>query len=77
MQSLREHARATEDRHKIGVPTPPRHDVHVQVINDACPGAFAKVQSDVEPLRFCRGAQKRLRVHYQILKLDNFVLTKQ
>ncbi len=49
----------------------------MQVIDDARARAFTEVQSDVEPFSSCRGAQKHLRVHYQIPKLDDFVFAKR
>src|SRR5882672_9571763 len=65
-QTIREHARAADDRHEVRVAGPARHDVDVQVIGHTGAGALAEIQTDVESLRLYRGTQKRLRVDDQV-----------
>src|SRR5438093_11022206 len=65
-QTFRERACAGNDRHEIRVTAPAWHDVNVQMIGNTCARALANVQTDVEPLRLGRRAQKRLRMHHHI-----------
>src|SRR5512133_215388 len=76
-QTIREHARAANDRHEVRVAGPARDDVDVQVIGNTCSRALAEIQTDVESLRLYRGAQKRLRVNYQIPELNDFILAER
>src|SRR5882724_8240765 len=47
------------------------------MIGHTCARAFANIHTDIEPLRLCRVAQKRLRMHDQIPKLNDFIVTKR
>ena len=49
-QFFRQHAHLADDRHEVGVAVPARHEVHVQVIDDARAGRTAEVDADVDAL---------------------------
>ena len=50
-QLFRQHAHVADHRHEVGVAVPARHQVHVQVIDDARAGGPAEVHADVDALR--------------------------
>src|SRR5437773_11630160 len=76
-QAFRKDPGSGDDRHEIRITTPARHDMNMQMIENTCARAFANIQANVKPLRSCRGAQKRLGMHDQIPKLDDFVLAER
>ena len=47
---LRQHSRAADDRHEIRVARPARHEVDVDVVDDAGAGRAAEVDADVDAL---------------------------
>src|SRR5437762_2228545 len=62
--------------HEIGVSTPARHNVYVQVIGHARSCAFADVDVDIESVRFRDLPQQFLNTHNQGKKFDNFIFTE-
>src|SRR5262249_10808186 len=61
-QILGQDARLADDRHEIGVAGPARHEVDVDVIDDAGAGRAAEIDADVDPLRRVRFGERDLGV---------------
>src|SRR3954464_10407277 len=57
LQVLGHHPYVADYRHEVGVTIPPRDDVDVEVVGDACARSAPEVHSDVEPLRVDRSAE--------------------
>ena len=75
-QPFRDGARPGDHRHEIRVAAPARHNVKMQMIDNACAGSLAEVKPDIEPLRFHRCAEQSLGVDHQIPKLDDFIFSE-
>jgi hypothetical protein len=50
-------ASAPEHRHEVRVAVPSRHDVEVEMVEDAGAGRFAEIQPEVEPVRLVDGGE--------------------
>src|SRR5262245_13270879 len=48
---LGQHAHVANDGHEVRVTAPARHQMHVDVMDDACAGRTAEVHADVDALR--------------------------
>ena len=59
-QVFGQHPRLADDGHEVGVAVPARHQVHVQVIEDAGAGRTAEIDPDVDALRLVRLASATL-----------------
>src|SRR5579859_1232528 len=58
VQSLRQNSGAGQHRHEISVTVPARYDVNVQMLRDAGARDFAKIDADVEAVRFHQFRQR-------------------
>src|SRR5690606_20719303 len=70
-EQLREHLRASHHGHEVGVASPPRHHVLVQVGGDARAGDLAEVHADVEALGAAGLAQRAQRPLGELAQLDD------
>ncbi len=54
---LRYHSDLASDGHEIGITTPPRHYMHVEVLLDSGTGTLPDIDADIEALGAERGSQ--------------------
>src|SRR5829696_4003628 len=72
-QIFRQDPHIADNGHEIRVAVPPRHQMYVQVIDDAGAGRPAQIDADVDALRFVRLGQRHLGMPGQSHQLRLFV----
>ena len=78
MQQLRQHPGLTDDRHEVGVASPPRDDVLVQVSRNAGACDRSEIHADVESLRTAHRADRldgSLGEHHELGRFVDAELT--
>src|SRR5512132_2011702 len=74
VQVLRQHARRADDRHEIRIAVPPRHQMHVHVLEHARAGRLSEVHADVDAVRLVRLEERFLAERLQIRHLVQLLL---
>src|SRR6185503_18508385 len=74
LECIRHHRRICNHRHKVRVTIPPRHDMDVQVFDDAGARHFAKVDADVETMRIHDFRQRVLAALRQLQQVQHLAV---
>lgn len=53
---LRDYPNLADHGHEVGIPAPPRHYMHVQMLLDSGTGSLPNIDTDVEALRVKGGS---------------------
>ena len=72
-EGLRQDSAFPNNRHEIGISNPPGNNMKVEVVFNTCPSAFAKVHSQVKPVRPVVMVDGELALPHEIHHLPNLI----